>query len=140
METPSKGSYITLMPDSVMQWGVEIGIVNILATARYSKKQSLRIMCPLFPLCVFFRFTVLLLTLFVCGDIHLNPGPKRNRSRYNSSICHWNLNSITAHNYEKINLLEAYNTDNKFDMICISESYLDSSISVEGNGVTWGRQ
>ena len=97
-------------------------------------------MCPLFPLYVFFRFTFLLLTLFVCGNIHLNPGPKRNRSRYNSSICHWNLNSITAHNYEKINLLEAYNTDNKFDMICISESYLDSSISVEGNGVTWGRQ
>ena len=28
-----------------------------------------------------------------------------------------------------MNLLEACNTVNKFDMICISESYLDSSIS-----------
>ena len=57
-------------------------------------------------LCPLFRFTFLLLTLFVCSAIHLNPEPKRNRSFYNFSIYHWNLNSITAHNYEKINLLK----------------------------------
>ena len=106
------------MPVSVMQYRVEIGIFNILATARYSKKQSLQILYPLFSCCVFFRFTFLLLTLSACGDIHLNPGPKRNRSFYNFSIYHWSLSSITAHNYEKINLLEAFNRVNKFDMIC----------------------
>ena len=97
-----------------------------LATARYSKKQSLRILCSLFSCCLLFRFMFLLLTLLVCSDIHLNPGPKRNRSCYNFSICHQNQSSTTAYNYEKINL-EACNTVNKFDMICISELYLDSS-------------
>ena len=63
--------------------------------------------------------------MFVCRDIHLNPTPKRNRSCSNFSIFHWNLNSITTHHYKTINLLEAF----KFDMICISKSYLDSSIS-----------
>ena len=38
METPLKGSYVTLMPDIAMQWCIEIEIVNVLATARYSKQ------------------------------------------------------------------------------------------------------
>ena len=38
---------------------------------------------------------------------------------------------MTAHNFEKINLLEAYNTISKFDVICLSESYLDSSIAYD---------
>lgn len=43
------------------------------------------------------------------------------------SICYWNLNSIITCNHKNINLLAAYNTINKSDMICICESYLDSS-------------
>ena len=39
------------------------------------------------------------------------------------------LNRMTAHNFEKINLVEAYNTINKFDVICLSERYLESSIA-----------
>ena len=47
------------------------------------------------------------------GNIEMNPGPKP--SSYNKfSICHWNLNSISAHN---------------FDILCLSEPYLDSTIS-----------
>ena len=56
-------------------------------------------------------------------------------SCYNFLICHWNLNSMTAHNFEKINLLEAYNTINKFDVICLSESYLDSSIASDNDNL-----
>ena len=41
------------------------------------------------------------------GDIEENPGPKRN-SNQSFSICHWNLNSITADNYLKVSLLRAY--------------------------------
>ena len=41
------------------------------------------------------------------GDIEENPGPKCN-SNQSFSICHWNLNSITAHNYLKKSLLRAY--------------------------------
>ena len=43
------------------------------------------------------------------------------------------MNSLTAHNFEKVNLLEAYNTVNKFDIICLSESVLYSSILTESN-------
>ena len=43
------------------------------------------------------------------------------------SICHWNVNSISAHNYSKVFLLKAYIAIHKFDIICISETYLDSS-------------
>ena len=40
---------------------------------------------------------------------------------------HWNVNSILAHN--KLTLLEAYNTVHQYDILCISETYLDSSVS-----------
>ena len=45
------------------------------------------------------------------------------------------MNSLTAHNFEKVYLLEAYNTVNKFDIICLSESFLDSSILTENNNL-----
>ena len=62
------------------------------------------------------------------GDVQLNPGPK-NKSDVNFSICHLNLNSIAAHNYAKVLLLQAYIAVYKFDIICISETYLDTSIT-----------
>ena len=40
------------------------------------------------------------------------------------SIWHWNLNSISAHNYAKIYLLKAYIAIHKFDIICMSETYV----------------
>ena len=67
-----------------------------------------------------------MLILLTCGNIESNPGPRGRNSCYNFSICHWNLNIMTAHNFEKINLLEAIN---KFDVICLSESYRDLSIA-----------
>ena len=41
---------------------------------------------------------------------------------------HWNLNSICAHNFVKLSLLRAYVSVHKFDITCLSETYLDSSI------------
>ena len=61
------------------------------------------------------------------GAVELNPRLKPN-SGENFSICHWNLNSIPAHNFLKNSLLNAYNSLHKFDIICLSETYLDSSI------------
>ena len=61
------------------------------------------------------------------GDIEENPGPKPNSCDC-LSICHWNLNSIPAHNFIKLSLLRAYISINKTDIICLSETYLDSSI------------
>ena len=57
-----------------------------------------------------------------------NTGPK-NKSDINFSTCHWNLNSIAAHNDAKVSLLKAYITVYKLDIVCISETYLDSSIT-----------
>ena len=63
------------------------------------------------------------------GDIELNPGPNRTNSSCKFSVCHWNLDSLAAHNFEKVGLLEASDTINKFDIICVSGSYLDSTFS-----------
>ena len=62
--------------------------------------------------------------LMQCGDIEVNPGPK-----YSSlTFCHWNLNGLTAHDNIKISLLQAYVTQYNCDIICISETFLNSSI------------
>ena len=71
---------------------------------------------------------ILLITL--SGDAELNPGPKRNASQ-TLSIYHWNLNNICAHNFAKLHLLRAYENGHKFDIICLSETYLDSSVDNE---------
>ena len=41
------------------------------------------------------------------GDIEENPGPKPNSCDC-LSICHWNLNSISEHNFIKLSLLRDY--------------------------------
>ena len=52
------------------------------------------------------------------------PGPK-----YSSlTFCHWNLNGLTAHDSIKISLLQAYVTQHNYDIICLSETFLNSSI------------
>ena len=64
--------------------------------------------------------------LFRCGKNHIEkkPGPK-----YSSlTFFHWNLNSLTAHHSIKISLLQAYVTQHNYDMICLSEAFLNSSI------------
>ena len=68
------------------------------------------------------------------GDVQLNPGTK-NKFDVNFSICHQNLNSIAAHNYAKVFLLKAYIAVYKFDIICISETYLDSSITSDDDNL-----
>ena len=68
------------------------------------------------------------------GDIEKNPEPKRN-SYQSLSICHWNLNSISARNFLKLSLLRAYITVYKSDVICLSETNLDSSILHDDNNL-----
>ena len=60
------------------------------------------------------------------GDVHVNPGPK---DKYNLSVAHWNFNSISAHDFEKLRSLQAFNSVYQFDIICLSETFLDSSFS-----------
>ena len=62
------------------------------------------------------------------GDIEPNPGPKLN-SCQSFSIGHWNLNRISAHNFIKLSLLKPYIAIHNFDVVCLSETYLNASIS-----------
>ena len=57
----------------------------------------------------------------------MNPGLRKSKEN-TLSICHWNLNSITARNFSKLTQLKAYISTYKRDFICLSETYLDSSI------------
>ena len=69
------------------------------------------------------------MTIKLSGNIGENPG-RRSMSSDSLSICYYgNLNSIPAHNFMKLSLLHAYISVNKFDIICLSETFLDSSIS-----------
>ena len=64
------------------------------------------------------------LLLMLSSDVELNPGPLSNCKGY-FSICHWNLNNISAHDYSKLFPMKAYIVLHKFDIICLSETYLD---------------
>ena len=66
------------------------------------------------------------IVLKISGDIEENSGPKPRSNHESFSICHWNLNSISARNYIKLSFLKASISTHKFDVICISEAYLDS--------------
>ena len=64
--------------------------------------------------------------LLLSGDIKTNPGQRHNLNNH-FTICRWDLNSIFAHSFAKVQLLEAYLSAQKFDIACFSETYLNSS-------------
>ena len=70
--------------------------------------------------------------LFCCGDIEKNPGPKYSSLKF----CHWNLNGLTAHDGIKISLLQAYIIQNNYDIICLSETFLNSSIGTNDDRIS----
>ena len=69
---------------------------------------------------------IIILLLLLDGDVHPKPGPKKDH-KYNLSVFSWNLNSITVDNFTKLSLISSYNAIYKYDMICLSETFLDSS-------------
>ena len=91
-----------------MLWRVEIGIFNVRFCIR-SKSNALGSLIPLLYTIAGTSVTLRTIFLLLWGDVELNPGPtKKRKSWFNFFICHSNLNSLTAHNFEKVNLLEAY--------------------------------
>ena len=44
---------------------------------------------------------------------------------------HWNLNGVAAHEFIKVLLLQWYITERNFDIICLSETFLNSSLNSE---------
>ena len=129
------------MEISVFQWRVVTGIFNFrtLKTIKVFANNPTKILFTLFEALFFLWhyfekvcFSLLtLLYIFILlkchGDIELNPGPRKLKSS-SLSVCHWNLNSLCAHNFSKLTQLKAYNSLYKYDFICLSETYLDSTI------------
>ena len=68
------------------------------------------------------------------GDVEKNPGPN-SKPDQSFSICHWKPNSIAAHNFSKIQSLITYNCIHHFDIICLSETYLNSEISSDNENL-----
>ena len=60
-------------------------------------------------------------TILLSGDIEMNPGPET------LDFCTWNLNSIIAHDFLRVSLIEAFNSVYKHDLIGIVETHLDST-------------
>ena len=68
------------------------------------------------------------------GDTEENPCPKPKPCQ-SFSICHWNVNSVSAHNFSKVSLLRAYISIHKFDVICISETFLNSDTAFDDDNL-----
>ena len=131
----SSNGLLALMPISIMQWVVEMGSFNIRFSMR-CKSNALGPLTPLIYTITTISITFLSIFLLLCGDVELNPwSTKKLNSWFNFSICHRNLNSLTVQNFEKVILLEPHNTVNKFDIIYLSKSFLDSSILTENNNL-----
>ena len=125
---------------NVVQWRCSVGMFNcrrlklINDLVNNPRKNLFTLFEVLFVLlhyfeCFFSLLTLLYLFTFLkChGDIEINPGPRKLKTS-SLSVCHWNLNSLCAHNHEKLTQLKAYNSLYKYDFICLSETFLDSSI------------
>ena len=113
-------------------------IINLFLLKRYNKFHSFRVRDVLVSfLYLFIRYDFaawsIPFSILLSGDIETNPGPKP-IARQSFSICHWNLNSISAYNFTKISLLTAYVLVHNFDIICLSEAYLNSEIKFRN---TW---
>ena len=72
--------------------------------------------------------------MYLNGDIEKTPGPLKGFSQ-TFSIGHWNLNSLAAHNFTKVALLKAYLSLQRFEIFCISETYLNSSITEDDDNL-----
>ena len=66
------------------------------------------------------------------GDIETNPGPRKSSP---IKFCHWNLNGLAAHDFIKVPLIEAFISTHSFDILCLSETFLDSTIDLNDENI-----
>ena len=82
----------------------------------------------LYHICFFPRF------MHLSRDTEKNPVPKKDFSQ-TLSIRHWNLNSLVTYNFTKVALLQAYLSVQRFDIFCIPETYLNSSVAEDDDSL-----
>ena len=73
--------------------------------------------------------------LFRCADNEANTGPNFS----SMTFCHWNLNGRTAHDSIEISLLQAHVTQYNYGIICLLESFLNSSIQTNDDRISIDR-
>ena len=103
-----------------------IFLIEILFSKGYISKISTKLYSSIILL-----FNILLSVLvWLCscliipnGDVEVNPEPQNSVSEC-LSICHWNLNSISAHDYSKLFLLKACIAVHKFDIVFVSQRHI----------------
>ena len=88
-------------------------------------------MLEIFLLCYYYiesTYMTFLTLLFVFTFTALWRFWKQSRSKKipqkSFSICHWNLNSLSAHNFSKLTQVKVYISIYKHDFICLLKSYL----------------
>ena len=113
---------------NVLQWHAGIGNFYKYTHPLFKIKCSLLLKLEIRKILTIFFYSIFSRMLIMQhGDIESNPSPiKKHRPL---TCCHWNVNSLTAHKMIEKSLIEAYNSNHKYDFICISETYLDSSVS-----------
>ena len=74
------------------------------------------------------------LLLILSGDVEQNPGPEKEKSQI--TFCHWNLNGLMAHNFIKVSLLHILAVTNNYDIICLTETFLDSTIDNDDDRIS----
>ena len=108
----------------VLLW--KCSLIRITFCAKFRLGRSCRAISSLFYVFILIYYLRCCSSLILLsGDIKTNPGATPCSGQC-FSICHWNLNSITAHNFAKLSLLTAYNLVHSLDIICFSETYLTS--------------
>ena len=72
-------------------------------------------------------FNLKRILLLESNNIETKSGPLRSSF---IKTCHWNLNGLATHDFVKMPLIEAFITTHNLDIICLSETFLDSSIGI----------
>ena len=74
------------------------------------------------------------LLLILSGDVEQNSGPEKEKSHI--TFCHWKFNGLMAHNFIKVSLLQTLAVTNDYKIICLTETFLDSSTENDDNRIS----
>ena len=99
---------------SLLQWRAVIGIFNcrmpvVTTNCECKVSENFTTMFEILLLCYYYLESaymsfLTLLYMFILlqchGDIEKNPCPRKLK-KISLSVCHWNLNSLAAHNFSK---------------------------------------
>ena len=72
------------------------------------------------------------LLLILSGDVEQN----LDKEKSHITFCHWKLNGLIAHNFIKVSSLQTLAVTNDYDIIFLTETFLDSSIENDDDRIS----